>query len=237
MLKPMNRRVIPFPSSGANGPRGAKNQSPSVLGRYFALGFHERIYVFLMASGLCALMLYFVWRTVQGGVFFKVSSAPFDLLFGLMILYWAFLHHQVQRSNFLKKNAVLLLILGLLLAFVHPVAAGVMAFAASLYGLLFTLRKQEASSFVRYHLLMALVTFTFLLWSGVLISAIIELVTQIFVSLGVTVLNQALYYLTAAIVGAYILLVLAVGLLLGLGGLMGKTPPLPFSTRQVVYWV
>jgi hypothetical protein len=224
----MSPRIIPFPS-GSRGPK--KNAASS---RYFPYGKQEPFYVFcqlLLMTGITVWAMYSEFRYTA-----RLSSLPLNVMFCSMVLYWAFIHQQIQRSGFIRKNWILLAILATVFVFVDPFMAAFIGASVLMYLGFFGRTAYGPSAFVRYHLLSLIIAVTMLLWLGLLGSSLISLAISVFKLLPLGMVTDVLQLVQFWGLLSIVALIALMGLFSAIAGLVHKTVNLPFVTRQVTYW-
>lgn len=210
-----SRRVIPFPSGGGGA-------SPR-----FGAGGSHRVY---------AALFYVLTAAVQ---YTQASHSlgRLDFLFALAFAYWALVHHQIQKTPYFRKNWLLLVIVLVLLALLNWfITLGVVILIALYYLLVIRSPEGQPSSFVRYHVLSALVMDIALGLGGMILFLALSVIGATSSLVGLVVVafwvSIAANWLVLGVLGTMVL----ASVFLAVAALLGKTPRIPFVTGQVQYW-
>lgn len=163
------------------------------------------------------------------------TAGTANLLFWLVILYWAFIHAKIHTRPRFKESLWLVVILALLVLFVFRGAALWLAGLVLLYWLLISLTRGN-SYFLRYHLLTALMLGYVLTLPFLIVDDGAQCVIHLCRAFGLTAVSATLLagfgvaYPMAALVlcgGCYVYM--------AAGALFGFSPRLPFVSANVQY--
>ncbi len=168
------------------------------------------------------------------------QGASLNFLLVLAFLYWFFIHRQLHQSRYFSTNRTLLMILGTLLllfglyAFFLPTAAILLLLGA--YWVLISRAGQNASYFLRYHLLSNIVLNVTLWFLFTMIFALLGFLGS-FLNLGNELLgNGLLSTLTPFLVYTKPVVIWGFGIFLAFSALTDRTPRIPFVSANVRYW-
>ncbi|WP_373531413.1 hypothetical protein [Vampirovibrio sp.] len=165
-----------------------------------------------------------------------MSEEGFMVLIVLGLAYNFLVRHGIRNVDYLKRNKIILMIVGVILLVAFYPFALVLVLLAGFYWLLVGRSGREAPYFLRFHILTGLILNFFILFPYLLLRAFLDLLQAILKLAPLSVISTPLASLSAMVPLVFMGIFLISALWLSVSALMGRTPYILWVTGNVRHW-